>query len=121
MSSLLTSACVRSFTELEQYYCYGCHFTEPLNTDLPDSEVEGDTGTIRLCKDYVERLWSGDYNSPTSEFDDCGMTLPDGDVVIPSKRFQNAEEFFNIIKPPLFDDYNIEIVENNKDCYNGGK
>lgn len=33
IGSLLTDACIRSFRELELYFCYGCYFEEPATTN----------------------------------------------------------------------------------------
>ena len=41
-------------------------------------------------------------------------------VMIPSKDIKNAAEFFKLVKPPLFDDYEIVIDPGTKGlvCYN---
>ena len=86
MSSLLTSACEREYTELEHYFCYGCHYTEPEITDNTNK-------VIKMCESYVERLWGGAVDKPTSKFDECGMTV-NGKVIVPSQIYSGALEFF---------------------------
>ena len=39
----------------------------------------------------------------------------DSDVILPSLKFKNAMEFLAEVKPPFYEDYNIEIV--NEDDY----
>ena len=52
MSALLPSACQRKFTELEMYYCFGCYLN---NTNYINEQNK----TIKLCKNFAERLWGG--------------------------------------------------------------
>jgi hypothetical protein len=110
MSSFLSTSCERRFHELEFYFCYGCHFTEPTSTDTA-------TTKIKLCKGFAERLWGGDLTKPTNKFDSCGFTVA-GNVVIPSSFWANAQLFFNQVKPPLFSAHTIEIVEGETNCFN---
>jgi hypothetical protein len=57
MSELLPDSCLRKFSELELYYCYGCHYSEPTAT------LVNDTGNyIYLCQNYATRLWGGDLS-----------------------------------------------------------
>lgn len=55
MSEMLPNACQRKFSELELFFCYGCHYDEPSSTLTTNTSK-----TITLCKDYAERLWGGD-------------------------------------------------------------
>jgi len=119
MSSLLPSACERSFKELELYFCYACHFTEPDNT-YPNTTPP----TLKVCKEYAERLWGASLDAASTKFDSCGMTTyfrsgaQSSQIVIPSLTWKTAYEFFAEVKPPLFEDYEIQIVEDNTDCFN---
>ena len=70
------------------------------------------TKIIKLCTNFVQRLWGQeDINSPTTIFDNCGL-IPDGSTVkIPSKTWSSANAFFETFKPPLMTDYEIKIVD----------
>lgn len=52
---MLPTACQRKFNELELFFCYGCHYSEPSGTYRTDKIKK-----ITLCKDYAIRLWGGD-------------------------------------------------------------
>ena len=113
---LLPDACQRSYSELELYYCYGCHYTEPTATYRT-----ANTKRITLCQDYAERLWGGDLSKPSTMYDDCGITKyweADNPIVIPSLEWNNAYEFFAVAKPPFFQDYTIVITSSSTvDCF----
>ena len=68
---------------------------------------------IKICENFAKR-WYGqeDLNSPTYKFDDCGLSL-NGDVVIPSVLFRNAEEMINALAPHFFNngEYYFKIVD----------
>ncbi len=55
MGNMLPTACQRKFNELELFFCYGCHYSEPSGTYRTDKIKK-----ITLCKDYAIRLWGGD-------------------------------------------------------------
>ena len=110
MSNFLSTSCERRFPELEYYFCYGCHYTEPDSTDTTNKK-------IRLCKDFAERLWGEDIDKSTTKFDSCGFMVG-GEVVIPSSKWADGNAFFAERLPPLFSDYTIEIVNGDEDCFN---
>ena len=72
-----------------------------------------------LCEGFVEALWGGNVNKSTTRFDSCGMTsywrseAYSSDVILPSLYFKNAAEFLSVVKPPLFEDYEIKIIPEN--------
>ena len=101
---------MRRFSEIEFYFCYGCHYTEPLSTNSTAS-------TITLCQSFVERLWGGDITKPTTKFDNCGFTVG-GNIVIPSQKWNSAAAFFVDVLPPLFSGFNIMIASDDKNCFN---
>ena len=80
---------------------------------------------IILCRSFVEDLWGGNISQPTTRFDNCGMTTywldkpNDTDVILPSLKFKNAGEFLAQVKPPLYEDYEIQIVGDDDylDCF----
>ncbi len=43
----------------------------------------------------------------------------DGDVILPSIRFQNASQFFDEVKPPFYEDSDYIILDDNlyPNCY----
>ena len=98
--------------------CFGCSPAQPAATDEA-------TKTIKLCKGYAERLWSGKENNGAellknqSIYDDFGLRHKDGKtILIQSKDLSNGNDFFNKVLPPFFEDYNIVIVDNDPTCYN---
>ncbi|CAI2379373.1 unnamed protein product [Moneuplotes crassus] len=110
IDSFLSSSCVRRFAEIEFYFCYGCHYTEPKSTNST-------ANTITLCKSFVERLWGSDINSPTEKFDHCGFKVG-SNIEIPSKKWASASAFFADVLPPLFSGFSIQIADDDKNCFN---
>ena len=110
MGSFLSSSCETRYPELEYYFCYGCHTTEPTSSDTGNK-------VIRLCKKFAERLWGGDLDSSTDKFDACGFNFQ-GNVEIPSHKWSNALSFFNDVKPPIFSAWTVQIVNSETDCFN---
>ena len=108
----MPSMCLSSFPEFEFYACLGCHFSQPNSTTITTAQsTKGPTVTtkiIKLCTNFVQRLWGqDDINSPTTIFDNCGL-IPDGSTVrIPSQTWSSAKAFFETFKPPLMTDYAI--------------
>ena len=121
------------YPEFEQLMCIGCHYKQPYVMDETKDPKE-----IRLCKTFAKNLYGAELDGPTFLFDKCGL-LVSGDysdaathafgdgsttVVIPSEHpeWQTAEGFFNdpALKPPLFSDYKIVLVDDGPDCFNQG-
>lgn len=91
---------------------------------------------VRVCSKFAEALYGAPLTEATTIFDECGVLLTsdqriegnrivggDTEVVIPSKRWDNAKDFFNdsTFKPPFFQDHYIVFDENNgRDCFNQG-
>ena len=67
MLNFLPNSCQRKFSEMEQYFCYGCHYTEPTSTYVNENQK-----IIYICYDYAVRLWGGDLTQPTTQYDECG-------------------------------------------------
>ncbi len=114
MSNFLSSSCETRFQELEFYFCYGCHYTEPVATDTTNKK-------IRLCKNFAERLWGAAIDQTSTKFDNCGFKLSSGKVVIPSKHWSTGSAFFAEIIPPLYTGYTVEIVDSEENCFNKGQ
>jgi hypothetical protein len=54
-----------------------------------------------------------------STYDNCGLNI-NGDIKIQSLSYKSPQEFFNDVKPPFFEDYNVVFVDGTTDCYNYG-
>ena len=86
---------------------------------------DGKTKTLKICKSFAERLWSGgEYNLkslsdglPRSTYDNCGLKSDDK-IKIQSRDYKTYVDFFNDVKPPFFEDYDVEFVDGTTDCYN---
>ena len=126
VDSILSPSCVRKYTEFENLMCFGCH---PLENYYIDSEKK----QIRICKSFADRFWNstdeeGGLEKPTTIFDNCGfkVDLPELEIlangsnyIIPSEVFQSFHMFFEYIKIPFYDNYEIIIQEENDEyCYN---
>ena len=113
-SSLFSDQCQRQYIDMEDYMCYACNPNQP-------EAIQGNT--LRICESFAKRLWGGDLQKPSNDYDNCGMFAywDDGSTILPSTYFPNAQAFFNTVKPPHFENYNIEIVKGDDDCFNGGK
>ena len=119
--------CADMFPEFEQLACIGCHFQQPYVMG-PNPDDDTLPNQIRICKTFARNLYGKeDLEGPTDKFDNCGLILTDDDgnlqVVIPSAypAWQTALGFFNdpTIKPPLFKDYDVVIVDDSPDsCFN---
>ena len=86
-----------SMPHLEEYSCFGCHYTQPkaVNTiTITNGESNPLTGAvenedkeikvIQVCEGFAKNLWGNeDLNKPTTKFDGCGFFYDDT-VVIPS-------------------------------------
>ena len=117
MGNFLSSSCERRFQELELYFCYGCHYSEPTSTITTNS-------TIKLCYDFAMRLWGADLAQSSTKFDHCGMSTfwrSTSSIVIPSKEWASGYAFFSEVKPPLFTDFTIEIRLATEGCYNDAR
>jgi hypothetical protein len=112
-SSLLPDQCQREYDGLENYFCYGCNPSEASSTHF-------ESNTIRLCRSFVEGIWGNNLMSPTTTFDNCGMTTfwrptDEQSTVIPSAEWANAYQFFWEVKPTFFGDFNVIIIDDSLD------
>lgn len=122
ISTLLTDPCLRKYSEFEDLMCLACH---PLESNYVDSENK----KIRICKDFAMRLWNAseydELNKPTDIFDNCGFKSDNFEIddkfIIPSKHWDNFTHFFTDIRVPLFEDYDLTLINNDEgQCYNIG-
>lgn len=122
ISTLLTDPCLRKYSEFEDLMCLACH---PLESNYVDSENK----KIRICIDFAMRLWNAseydELNKPTDIFDNCGFKSDNFEIddkfIIPSKHWDNFTHFFTDIRVPLFEDYDLTLINNDEgQCYNIG-
>ena len=129
ISSILSEPCIRKYSDFENLMCFGCH-------PLENRYIDHDKKLIRICRNFALNLWNGpereedDYeslNKPTTIFDNCGFKvdleilsdLTNENYIIPSEKFSNFYEFFDKIRIPFYEDYNITIQNDTDDnCYN---
>ena len=120
INQILSVPCVRKYPLFEILMCFGCHPNE-------NKYING--STIKICRSFAEAFWGGDLNSPTTIFDQCGFKVETklltkskfGNLtyLIPSEAFQNFFDFFEYIKIPYYESYNITIQDETNDyCYN---
>ena len=120
INQILSAPCVRKYPLFEILMCFGCHPNE-------NKYISGNT--IRICRSFANAFWGGDLNSPTTIFDQCGFKVETKELteskfgnytyLIPSEAFQNFSDFFEYIKIPYYEGYNITIQDETNDyCYN---
>ena len=116
---LMSESCLAQFPELADFYCAGCNPKQPLFTSTTNDQGL----TMRVCKSFADAIWnptSGDASDPT-KYDHCGVnTGKDDDPQIPGRHVGeaawNQTAFLNMVRPPFFEDYHIEIVPDGDDC-----
>ena len=122
INQILSAPCVRKYPLFEILMCFGCHPNE-------NKYIIPGNKTIRICRSFANEFWGGDLNSPTSIFDQCGFKVETKELreskfknltyIIPSERFDNFSDFFEYIKIPYYEDYQITIQDETNDyCYN---
>lgn len=126
--SYMPGECLNDFPELEFFACLACHFSQPKSTHLAGLSTTQQSSKypseIRLCKEFVQRLWGeDDLTKATKKFDSCGLFDSDGNVVIPSREdgYQTALDFLQTIGVPLMGNFKIVIVEGDPEgvaCFN---
>jgi len=126
LKGLVSESCIDEFDNLIQYYCFGCNSQSP---KFAITSKDGKTKTLKICKSFAERLWAGgEYNfkslsdgKPRSTYDNCGLKIGESgkeEIKIQSRDYKTYEDFFKDIKPPFFEDYDVEFVDGTTDCYN---
>lgn len=136
--NLLSSTCLREFTHLEFYFCLGCNAKQYVYTDEADSSRK----VLRICNKFAEMLFDPAQTQEESDrFERCGLNMPivntntgalkgvwtkgnfgvdpsgSRQVVMPFDVFENASQFLNTLKPPYFEDYFIEVVPDDDECF----
>ena len=138
VASILSPSCIRKYTDFENLMCFGCHPLESKYTGeytITMNDTNTTIKTIRICRSFALTLWdspeSSNYealNNPTTNFDNCGFktdldelkNISNGkNYILPSEKFHNFSDFFNYIKIPFYEDYEIQIQnETDDNCYN---
>ena len=111
---LLSEQCQRQYNPLEDYFCYGCNPEQ-------GEYINHTSKVIRICESLAENVWGESLDKSTTAYDNCGMYTywrgSNSSTVIPSKEWSNAYDFFKEVKPPYFEDYEIQIVTEGDDCF----
>lgn len=113
---------------MELYYCFGCN---PIQSEYIGKDERG-LPSIRICESYAQELYESAYEKcglnlkvrntditvaqPAAEWNFNYELTEERQVVIPNKVFRNASALLNAMKPPYFENYQIEIV-NNGTCF----
>lgn len=133
IDNLLSPSCIRKYTDFENLMCLGCHPLEYRYIGNGTDEYGNVTKYIRICKSFADSLWNSSdsensLDKPTHVFDNCGFKVDafegedrfkDYSYIIPSEEFHNIYEFFDYIKIPFYEDYEIKIQnETDDNCYN---
>ena len=93
-----------------------CGLNVPITKFVPD----GDYGTDYPARS--DRRWwhkTGEKDTVNSDSRFYNLTT-DGttSIILPSKVFSNAEEMLNVLKPPFFEEYFVEVVTGSEaDCF----
>ena len=111
---------------MEDLLCFGCSANE--------GKYRTDDGKIKICSNFAKKIWKAttdeDLKKPSTRFDGCGLLAEEGNnfeeyanefgYIIPSKKFKSFEDFINALKIPYYDDYEVEVVDGDKDtCFDG--
>lgn len=140
IGNILTTPCMRKYTELEELMCLGCHPYE-------SQYIDRTTSTLYICNSFAYKLWNAssveELNQPTRKFDNCGFKIsdylaanssiskrgqlkdisPNGQYIIPSESFKSFKIMIDAIKVPFYEDFHVELVDNSKEdyrtCFNG--
>ena len=120
IESFIPEDCLRIFPELEDLLCLGCSANEEKYRD-------DDAKTIKVCKNFAKKIWKADLDKESTRFDGCGLLADEENsfsdhaedgYIIPSKEFSNFEDFINTMKIPYYDDYNVILVDGDKNtCF----
>ena len=136
IDNILSPSCIRKYTDFENLMCLGCHPLEYRYLGNETDEFGNTTKFIRICRSFAESLWNSSdpententLDKPTHVFDNCGFKVDafegverfeDYSYIIPSEEFRNFSEFFEYIKIPFYEEYEIRIQnETDDNCYN---
>ena len=119
IESYIPEDCLRLFPELEDLLCFGCHENEAKFRS---------SNEIRICKSFAKKIWKAELDQPSTRFDGCGLLADENNFhdidtdelgyIIPSKVFNNFDEFINTLKIPYYDADNIIVIDDGDNCFN---
>lgn len=122
------------YPNIRYFYCLGCDPDQPKYTDyIDDEDAEGYPGTIRVCEDFVKKLWD-DYEP---QYRECGVMIsndcpcdPNGlcfdnfdpytcgdDLIIPPVEYATGIEFMQKFAPPGLYDYTFVVANSTETCW----
>jgi hypothetical protein len=89
----------------------------------PDGPYEAGNFKVRICRSFVESLYSPEIANSNYNYDNCGL-VKDGVGFLPKERFENATMFIEAIRPPYFEHVIWEIVDDSilghPECFQAG-
>ena len=119
MFSLMHTDSQDSTPDLRNYMCFGCSPDQPKFTDEQNK-------VIRICKSAAEKVYSrgkdeggAQLQVKQSGYDVFGLHGKDDKVLIQSLDLTTSEQFFKEVLPPYFEDYKIQISDDNTNCWTG--
>ena len=128
ISNLLTTSCMRKYTELEELMCLGCHPYE-------SSYIDREKRRVYICNAFAMKMWNAsnveELSKGSRKYDNCGFKITPSLVnvtnasrhfIIPSETFTGFLDMVNSIQIPFYEDYQVELVdeqqENSTTCFN---
>lgn len=128
ISNLLTTSCIRKYTELEELMCLGCHPYE-------SSYIDREKRRVYICNAFAMKMWNAsnveELSKGSRKYDNCGFKITPSLVnvtnasrhfIIPSETFTGFLDMVNSIQIPFYEDYQVELVdeqqENSTTCFN---
>lgn len=128
ISNLLTNSCMRKYTELEELMCLGCHPYE-------SSYVDRENRKVFICNAFSMKMWNAsnveELSKGSRKYDNYGFKITPAlaelqntraHYIIPSETFGGFLEMINAIKIPFYEDYTVELVDeqqtNSTICFN---
>ena len=116
IESYIPEDCLRIFPELEDLLCFGCSQNERIYRNEEDK-------TIKICKNFAKKIWKvtsdEELDQPSQRFDGCGLLASENNFeniteenfgyIIPSKVFNNFNDFINTLQIPYYEDYEIQV------------
>ena len=128
ISNLLTTSCMRKYTELEELMCLGCHPYE-------SSYIDREKRRVYICNAFAMKMWNAsnveELSKGSRKHDNCvfkitpalvNVTNASRHLIIPSETFTGFLDMVNSIQIPFYEDYQVELVdeqqENSTTCFN---
>ena len=108
-AELMSESCLAQYPELADFYCMGCNPKQPLFTT-----TKNDKRKVRVCQTFANTIWDpSETSTAVKKYDHCGVNIGQADdPQIPGRHQStwNQTWFLNLVRPPFFKDYEVEIV-----------